>query len=87
MNQQNKKGYIDIQNSSNEDIPLPDRVDDLPVSLRKITSSDDGKVQLVFEAEALSDEGLANLKGLISIQQQCKAFLSLEPAQKDLLGG
>ena len=44
-------------------------IQDLPVRVRKITTTDEGKLQLTMEGEAMDNEDLEKVRDLLMIQQ------------------
>jgi hypothetical protein len=60
-------------------------VRELPVRVKKVVTTDEGKLQVVLEAEALSDAAVDKVKGLLSIQQGL-VLATFDPAQGELLG-
>lgn len=59
-------------------------VERLLVRLKKITTTDDGKLALALEAEALDDESLAQVRDMLLLQQAGLVVLSMLPVQRDL---
>lgn len=60
-------------------------VRELPVRVKKVVTTDEGKLQVVLEAEALSDAAVDKVKGLLSIQQGL-VLATFDPSQGELLG-
>lgn len=60
-------------------------VQELPTRVKKVVTTDEGKLQVVLEAESLSDDAVEKVKGLLSIQQGM-VLATFEPAQGDLFG-
>ena len=59
-------------------------VERMVVSCRRVVTTDDGRLQVVFEADGMDQSALENVKALFTLQQTCKLFMSLTPVQRDL---
>lgn len=64
--------------------PITARVDDMTVRVKKITTTDDGKLNVTLESEGMSDEALENVKDMLVLQQAGIVKLSMLPVQRDL---
>jgi hypothetical protein len=58
-------------------------VRDFPVTIRRITTTDDGRLQLVLEAQSLDAENLAQVQRMLELQRGT-SLLTLESAQGNL---
>ena len=58
-------------------------VEDLQARVKRIVTTDDGKLQIVLESEALSEEAIAKTQNLLQLQQDT-VFVSVRAAQQDL---
>ena len=58
-------------------------VDDLAAYVRRITTTDDGKLQIVLEGEGLDDPTIAKVRDLLQLQQNL-VLVNIRPAQGDL---
>jgi hypothetical protein len=67
-------------------IPVQARVDDLTTKVKKITTTDDGKLQIVLESEGMDNDALAQVKELLVLQQSSLVLVSMQPTQQDLFG-
>ncbi len=76
-----KEEYLDLGVSSA--LPPPG-VTDYIMKVRKITTTDEAKVQVVLETEGASDESLEQLKAMLTLQQTCPVSVSMSPVQRDL---
>ena len=65
--------------------PLSIPVRELPVRVKKVVTTDDGKLQVVLEAEALSSAATEKVKDLLSLQPGM-VLTTFEPAQGDMFG-
>jgi hypothetical protein len=73
-----------IELRKNDPATLAASVERLLVRLKKITTTDDGKLALALEAEALDDESLAQVRDMLLLQQAGLVVLSMLPVQRDL---
>lgn len=62
-------------------------VRDYVMRVKKITTTDEAKVQVVLETEGATPESLEQLKAMVSLQQACPVLVSMQPAQKELFNG
>lgn len=67
-------------------IPVDARVEDLTTKVKKITTTDEGKLQIVLEAEGMDHEALAQVKELLVLQQSSLVLVSMTPVQRELFG-
>lgn len=58
-------------------------VSQLPAMVRKITTTAEGKLQVIIEADALDSETISKVKGLLEMQQGL-TLIDFTPAQGDL---
>lgn len=54
------------------------------MKLKKITTTDEAKVQVVLETEGASEDSLNQLKSMLVLQQTCPVLVSMEPVQRDI---
>ena len=64
--------------------PIQARVDGLTTKVRKVTTTDEGKLQIVLEAEGMDQEALAQVKELLVLQQSSLVLVAMEPVQQEL---
>lgn len=77
--------FIDLGQSG--DLVALGSVESYPMRIRKITTTDEAKTQVVLETEGASEESLAQLKNMLSLQQACPVLVSMEPvlsAQREM---
>jgi DNA transposition AAA+ family ATPase len=67
-------------------VPVDARVDELTTKVKKITTTDEGKLQIVLEAEGMDHEALAQVKELLVLQQHSLVLVSMTPVQRELFG-
>lgn len=65
-------------------LPIEARVDELTTKVKKITTTDEGKLQIVLEAEGMDHEALAQVKELLVLQQSALVQVSMVPVQREL---
>jgi hypothetical protein len=58
-------------------------VENLQARVKRIVTTDEGKLQIILESEALSDESIAKTQNLLQLQQDT-VFVSVRAAQQDL---
>ena len=63
---------------------LPGSVDRMVVTCRLMTTADEGRFQVMFEAGGMDSEALENVKRLFTFQQTCKLYMRLTSVQHDL---
>ncbi len=59
-------------------------VRDFPVTIKRITTTDEGRLQLVMEAQSLDGESLAQVQRMLELQRGT-SLLTLESAQGSLI--
>ncbi len=80
------RSFVEGTNASQvgaSETPLSAPVRELPVRVKKVVTTDDGKLQVVLEAEALSSAATEKVKDLLSLQQGL-VLTTFEPAQGEL---
>lgn len=65
-------------------LPIEARVEDLTTKVKKITTTDEGKLQIVLEAEGMDYDALGQVKELLTLQQQSLVVVSMTPVQREL---
>jgi len=60
-------------------------VRDFPVTIKRITTTDEGRLQLVMEAQSLDGESMAQVQRMLELQRGT-SLLTLESAQGNLFG-
>ena len=58
-------------------------VDDLQARVKRIVSTDEGKIQITLESEALDELSITKAKNLLQLQQGM-VMVSIKPQQMDL---
>lgn len=58
-------------------------VEDLAAYVRRITTTDEGKLQIVLEGEGLDDPTIAKVRDLLQLQHDL-VLVTVRPAQGDL---
>lgn len=52
--------------------------------IKKISTTDDGKLAVQMEAEVLSEESLKNVRDMLALQQSGPVIITIEPIQQEL---
>ncbi len=76
-------GMIHIS-ADGQTLPVEARVDELTTKVKKLTTTDEGKLQIVLEAEGMDHDALAQVKELLVLQQSSLVRVSMAPVQKEL---
>jgi len=63
---------------------ISERVNDLTIRIKKIATSDEGKLQISLESEAMSDDALSQVKDMLVLQQNGLVKLTMKPVQREL---
>ena len=58
-------------------------VDDLPARVKRIVTTDEGRLQILLESESLTEESIEKTKNLLQLQQDA-VFVTVRAAQQDL---
>ena len=64
--------------------PVTARVDEMTVRVKKITTTDEGKLSIALESEGMTDEALENVKDMLVLQQNGVVKLTMLPVQRDM---
>lgn len=91
MVEQNGKARERVFHTNGGEAPLPDggfalaggQVHDLPARVKKIATTDEGKLQIVLEGEVIRQEELEKIRDLFLIQQG-RVFVDFTPEQGEL---
>jgi hypothetical protein len=67
-----------------EQTPIATRVRDLGARVKRIVTTDEGKLQVVLESEGMDNEALDQVRELLLLQQACPVLVSMDPVQRDL---
>ena len=60
------------------------RVSGMTTKVKKITTTDEAKLQVVLETEGMDDEALEQIKSMLILQQSCLVKVSMVPVQRDI---
>jgi len=60
------------------------RVTGMTTKVKKITTTDEAKLQVVLETEGMDDEALEQIKAMLVLQQSCLVKVSMVPVQRDM---
>ncbi len=70
--------------AANEGFIMADRrISDLPARVKKISTTDEGKLQIMLEGDVIRSEELAKIQDLFLIQQG-RVFVDFTPEQGEL---
>jgi len=67
-------------------VQITARVTDLTAKVKRILTTDEGKLQVVIEAMGLDDDALGQIKEMLVLQQACPVLVSMEAVQMELFG-
>ena len=59
-------------------------VNNMTTKVKKITTTDEGKLQVVLETEGMDDSTIGQVKAMLMLQQTCLVQVSMMPVQRDL---
>lgn len=80
-----KGEMVDLSHTAAEIELLPaDPVEQLVCTVKKVTTTDDGKVAISLETMNLSDEAMEQIKHMIVLQQASQVLVSMKQVQGDL---
>lgn len=89
-NQIQEAEYVDVSNDSSSgksgiEIDLLGlKVHELPATIKKITTTEEGAIQIVFESKILDSEHLRKARELLGLQRSGNVLVSIDPIQQDL---
>ena len=64
--------------------PVTARVHNLQAKIKKITTTDEGKLQVVLETEGMDDDAILQVKAMLVLQQTAMVRVTMDPVQQDL---
>ncbi len=62
-------------------------VEDLEARIKRITTSDDGKLQVLIECEYIDERGIEQVKSMLGLQRTEGVLVSMRVKQLDLFSG
>lgn len=65
-------------------LPVEARVESLTTKIKKVTTTDEGKLQVVLEAAGMDHDALSQVKELLTLQQSSLVVVSMFPVQQEL---
>jgi len=65
-------------------VPVSARVRNLLAKIKKITTTDEGKLQVVLETEGMDDDAILQVKAMLVLQQTAMVRVTMDPVQQDL---
>jgi hypothetical protein len=60
------------------------KVHELPATIKRITTTEEGAIQIVFESKILDADHLRKARELLGLQRSGNVLVSIEPIQQDL---
>lgn len=78
-----KPDVIDIRQPGEVE-PISAHVSDLPVVLKKIATTDEGKLSITLDSEMLDEEHLSQVRDMLALQRSGVVLVSIDPAQRGL---
>ena len=79
MEQQERSERVIELNAGQQPPVVTARVTDMTIKVKKITTTDDAKLQVVLETEGMDDTALEQVKELLVLQQSCLVKVSMVP--------
>jgi len=75
-----------IHLGAEQEVPQPINVavHGMTTKVKKITTTDEGKLQVVLETEGMDDSTIGHVKSMLTLQQTCLVQVSMVPVQRDL---
>ncbi len=64
--------------------PINASVNGMTTRVKKITTTDEGKLQVVLETEGMDDNIIGHVKSMLTLQQTCLVQVTMVPVQRDL---
>ena len=65
-------------------VPVTARVHNLLAKIKKITTTDESKLQVVLETEGMDDDAILQVKAMLVLQQTALVKVAMDPEQQDL---
>lgn len=65
-------------------IEITARVRDMTTRIKRIQTTDEGKLQVVLESEGMDDAALSQVKEMLVLQQSALVKVSMAPVQREL---
>lgn len=84
MEQQERSERVIELNAGQQPPVIEARVTNLTTKVKKITTTDDAKLQVVLETEGMDDDALEQIKEMLILQQSCLVMVSMVPVQRDM---
>ena len=78
---------IELNPANQAPLPVRARVRNLVARIKRITTNDEGKLQVVLESESMDDAALVQVKDMLVLQQASLVRVAMEPVQPGLFDG
>ena len=80
----NVNEIIELNPANQVPVPVTARVHNLLAKIKKITTTDESKLQVVLETEGMDDDAILQVKAMLVLQQVAMVRVTMEPVQQDL---
>lgn len=80
----NGGSLIHLGAGQNEPQRINVAVNGMITKVKKITTTDEGKLQVVLETEGMDDDVIGHVKSMLTLQQTCLVQVHMVPVQRDL---
>jgi hypothetical protein len=80
----NVNEIIELNPANQLPAPVTARVHNLLAKIKKITTTDESKLQVVLETEGMDDDAILQVKAMLVLQQTALVKVAMDPVQQDL---
>ena len=80
----NESEIIELKPANQAPLVVTAKVRNLQVRIKKITTTDESKLQVVLETDGMDDNALAQVKSMLMLQQATPVLVSMDPVQPEL---
>jgi len=80
----NVNEIIELSPAKQVPVPVTARVYNLLAKIKKITTTDESKLQVVLETEGMDDDAIMQVKAMLVLQQTAMVRVAMDPVQQDL---
>ena len=78
------KEIIELNPAGQAPLVVSARVHNLQARIKKITTTDESRLQVVLETDGMDEHALAQVKAMLVLQQATPVRVSMEPVQPEL---
>ena len=75
---------IELKPANQVPLLVTARVRNLQARIKKITTTDESKLQVVLETDGMDDDALLQVKSMLVLQQATPVLVSMDPVQPEL---